>query len=398
VNSEKRRVKVRSARKILKVVAIIVGVLLSLQYIVNPKYHFPQSTPFSGNYFYNPYQNIDTAKWRKANFHVHTRQWLGLTNGMKNTNELVDSIYSYLGYDIYCISDYQTINDYEKDHSWYIPVYEHAYMPSKNHQLVLNARSVTWLDYLFPQTLDNKQQIINALKEDTGCLVAIAHPHWQDQYAPEDFKYLCNYDLIEALNQNRFSFAYWDSALSNGHTAFILADDDAHDIQDIQEGGHCCTFINTALQKDSILAALKNGGAYGSDVDGPNNNSYSERKVIMASLGHLESVKMSGDTMTVRMSKKVKSFGFIGQNGVLEKKMSDVQEASYIFSKVDTYIRTEIKEEGGTTCYLNPVFRYDGKSVPTYQATVDVMKTWIWRLGFILIILLLINVRGRIAK
>ena len=392
-------VKVRIGRKILKIVAIIVGILLSLQYIVNPKYHFPLSTPFSGNYFYNPYQNIDTAKWRKANFHVHTRQWMGLTNGSKNTNELVDSIYRYLGYDIYCISDYQHINDYEKDdHSWYIPVYEHAYMPPKNHQIVLNARKVTWLDYLFPQTLDNKQQVINALKKDTGCVVAVAHPHWQDQYAAEDFKYLCNYDLIEALNQNRFSLAYWDSALSSGHAAFLLADDDAHDILDIMQGGHCCTFINAALQKDSIIAALKTGCAYGADVDGPNNNSYSERKVIMEHLGHLASVRITGDTLTVRMNKKVKSFDFIGQNGVLEKKVNDNQEASYIFSKTDTYIRTEIKEEEGTAYYLNPVFRYDGKNIPSYQANVDVAKTWTWRFGFFIVILVLIFIRLKATK
>jgi len=383
---------------ILKVVAIIVCILLLLQYVVNPKYRFPKSTPFKGNYFYNPYQYIDTNQWRKANFHVHTRQWLGLTNGRKNTNELVDSIYRYLGYDIYCISDYQKINDYEKDHSWYIPVYEHAYMPPKNHQLVLNAKKVTWLDYLFPQTLDNKQEVLNALKEDTGCLVAVAHPHWQDRYNPEDFRYLCNYDLMEVLNQNRFSLAYWDSALSSGHAAFILADDDAHDIQDIQEGGHCCTIINSALQKDSILTAHKTGCAYGADVHGVNNNSYAERKVIMQRLGHLESVQLSGDTMTVRMSKKVKSFSFIGQNGVLEKEVNDAQQASYIFSKVDTYIRTEVKEEEGTVYYLNPVFKYDGKNILSYQATIDLAKTWIWRTGFVMIILLLIVVRGKMGK
>ena len=51
-----------------------------------------------------------------------------------------------------------------------------------------------------------------------------------------------------------------------------------------------------------------------------------------------------------------------------------------------------------TVYYLNPVFRYDGKDIPKYSATVDVMKTWIWRVAFVLAIVAFVFIRNRIKR
>ncbi len=131
-------------------VFILILVILVLQYVVNARYTFPEPHPFSGSYIYNPYRNIDSSKWRLANFHAHTRLYLGLTNGALNTDESLDSLYKYLGYSIISISNYQSINAFESKNKWYVPVYEHGFLYYKSHQLVLNAKKVNWQDFPFP--------------------------------------------------------------------------------------------------------------------------------------------------------------------------------------------------------------------------------------------------------
>jgi hypothetical protein len=249
-----------------------------------------------------------------------------------------------------------------------------------------------------PQTIHNKQEIINQLNKDTLSLIAIAHPRLTESYQAEDFNLLTNYDLIEVLNHYRFSFAHWDSALSTGHAAFILANDDAHDLNDIYEGGRCCTFINAPLQKDSILSALKNGCAYGADVYMHDDESYEQKKKIFQQLPYIQKVSIKGDTLYVCLSEKAVSFKFIGQHGIVRKIENDKIEASYALKNNDTYIRTEITLADKTVFYLNPIFRYDGISIRKYDVSVDWQKTWIWRISFLLLLTLLILARNKIRK
>ena len=357
------------------------------QYIWDKRYIFPETKPFSGNYYYNPYKNIDPAKWLKANFHVHTLAWMGLTNGRKNSNELVDSIYSFLGYGLFSISDYQRINPYLKKNTVYIPVYEHGYLPPKNHQLVLNAKKVCLLDYLFPHTLDNKQNVINTLKKDSLSIVAVAHPHWHDSYIPDDFMYLCGYDLIEVLNHNRFSVEIWDAALSSGRAAFIIADDDSHKLEDINTGGRCCTFINTTIDKDSALAALISGRAYGIDVYMYPGESYSQKRRKFQHLTYLENLTVHGDSLELTLSDTAFEIKFIGQGGQIRKTVKNDIKTSYIFSSDDTYIRTEVVASDKSVLYFNPVIRFNGVNLPEYKASVNYFMTWIWRAGFIILLL-----------
>lgn len=142
----------------------IAAISASFQYLYCPVYIFPEPKPFSGDKIYNPYTAIDSTGWKKANFHLHTHQWGGITNGRKNYEFAIDTMYHYLNYDIIGISDYQYINLYNKNEQGFVPVYEHGYMPRKTHQLVIGAKKVFWLDYAFPQTLNNKQYVIESLK------------------------------------------------------------------------------------------------------------------------------------------------------------------------------------------------------------------------------------------
>ncbi len=172
-------------KNIFRLILLFAFAAFLFQYIFNVKYKFAQSRPFHGNYVFNPYSNIDSTKWKKANFHVHTHVWMGLCNGRANQSEKVDSLYKYLGYDLFNISDYEKINIFGRKNKGYIPEYEHGYLFPKNHQLVLNAHKICWFDYFFPETKDNEQYVINTLKEDSDCLVTIAHPAYRGAYSPD---------------------------------------------------------------------------------------------------------------------------------------------------------------------------------------------------------------------
>ena len=51
-----------------------------------------------------------------------------------------------------------------------------------------------------------------------------------------------------------------------------------------------------------------------------------------------------------------------------------------------------------TVLYLNPVFRYDGKSFPKYEVKINWQKTWFYRISFLFLITILILARNKIKK
>ena len=75
---------------LLRIVALIIAgffLFFIMLTLYAPGYIFPEPKPFSGNKLYNPYQDLDTSRWLKANFQVQTRVWGGITNGRKNSSE-----------------------------------------------------------------------------------------------------------------------------------------------------------------------------------------------------------------------------------------------------------------------------------------------------------------------
>ncbi len=365
--------------------AIIVAVMLI--YFIAPVYDFPVPKKFSGDTYYNPYAGCDKPDWKKANFHYHSRAWGGITSGRENNYEDFYRIYrTGLGYDYPEISNYQWIDPHFRDSAFYIPCYEHGLNAMKKHQLMVGARKVLWFDYPVYQNLNHKQHILNILR-DQGDLVTLAHPDWQGGYSKEDLKFLTNYDLIEVLDANWRSVPLWDAALSAGRPAFILADDDAHDLGNPMEVGTCCTFIySDEPGRQALMLALKEGRAFGADIYNDGGETFDTKAVKAQHFPSLEYVKMKGDTLCVKVSTKAFRFTFIGQNGKIRKLHRYADSAFYVFDPGDTYIRTEIaffnRYKGpGTTYYLNPVFRYSGERPDnSLKAEVNGIRTWIFRL------------------
>lgn len=326
-------------------------------YILCPVYDFKEPEKFKGSYIYNPYQNLEAANWKKANFHVHSRAWGGLTNGFKNFPDILTGYYADMNYDIYCISDYMRINDYLKDSAFYLPVYEHGFSIQKYHQLCIGAREVTYTDYPFFQTLHNKQHIIDLVKENCE-LVSLNHPSIRNAVTGNDLKYLANFDMFEAVSRLSRSTHLWDSLLSNGYYAYIISNDDGHDLYKNNEVGQFCTFVNTeSLKSDDVIKAMREGKTFGAEIR-MYDNLYLEEKIRLEKfVEEILKVEVKEGILTVRTNTPAVYFSFIGQNGKALLNVEHSDSASYQFKDEDTYIRTEIWFPSHNRFYLNPVFR-----------------------------------------
>ncbi len=374
---------IKFIKRFLLTLVILIGLVAGLQYLYCPIYIFPQPKPFSGDRIYNPYANIDSAGWLKANFHLHTRQWGGITNGHNTSVEMADSIYRYLNYDIIGISDYQSINHYRAKEKGFIPEYEHGYMFPKNHQIVLGAKKVSWLDYPFPQTLHNKQHIIEMLKSDTSAFVAIAHPNMRNSYPAGDFKFLANYDCIEIFDRIIYSVAQWDTALSNGLPAFATSVDDNHDINDITEVAANFTLVNaTELDQQSILGAMKAGKMIACEMYNQRGRDFIKKREHCLFLPVIKHVTVENNRLNISADTVMAMIEFIGQNGIVKKTVTDLKEAFYDFTSEDTYIRTDIRFADSTIYHLNPIMRYSGDKMEQAKPVIDEKSTMIRRILF----------------
>ncbi|MDD4849055.1 MAG: hypothetical protein PHR53_09910 [Bacteroidales bacterium] len=368
-------------KKFLLVIVVLAAILISSAlliiawfYATCPIYHFDEPKPFSGKNIYNPYHTMQPNQWKKAVFHLHTKSWGGITDGRNNSKAKVDSVYQSLQYDLVTVSNYMKFE--KADNECTISAYEHGYNVRKTHQLCLNCtKSVLYRDYFFSQSLHKKQHIIDLLKQRCE-LVSINHPDLRNGYFPEEFKYLSGYDLFEVLNGARISDEEWDSALSNGHPAWLIANDDSHNV-DIAEDVHLeVTFINApTVCRNDIFQNLSNGNAFG--VHFPDNGQTILQKQQEATMVSFPNrIDVQNDTLLIEWQKPMNEIRFIGDGGKVLKTIYDTDSAFYAIQPEDSYVRVQLYSSEGFVYYLNPVVRCE-EAMPQkqYLATVDVVKT-----------------------
>lgn len=366
-------------------------------YLSSPIYQFEEPKPFSGKNLYNPYQDMNSDCWKRYNFQVQSRAWGGLTDGRKNSNVLIDSVYRLLGYDFVATSDYQKINFHNGEKESFIPTYEHGYGFFKTHQVCVGAKKVMWRDYPIFQSLSMKQHIIDELDDDCDLLI-LAHPVLRNGYKVDDFKYLSGYQQIEVLNNQRVSMEHWDMALSNGHRVYIVGNDDAHDVLNIKDVGRRFTMINSPdLKRSNIVAALDKGNSYGMEIYRWPVETLDKKAERFKKIPYLLRADVVQDTFFVEVSAKADSIMFIGQNGTLLKKEKTVSSFYYVIQPNDTYVRTELHFPQRTFIYLNPITRYDETNDRQQIAQIDNQKTWLYRAayGVVLILIFLIVLSKR---
>lgn len=327
-------------------VTVIFGLFVS-QFFFGTQFKFTSSPAFQGELLYNPYKSLDSTAWLKCNFHAHASAWKGVTNG-HGTAKDIHHAYDSLKYAIHCVSNYHSIDTNNASQAAYLPAYEHGYNILKTHQLVLGSNKVSWLDYILPQTLSNKQDVINSLVADTQTVVILNHPSMRKGYAENDLLYLSNYHCMEVLNPAGTSFPQWDAALSAGKPVFIVGNDDLHNVLKKERLGRMCTFVNAAQTKEQVLHALKTGKGYGVNI-GPGQH--------VDSIPALKQFELSHDTIRLVMTGPATAqINFIGQNGTVLKSLANTNAATYVIKKEDHYARAVINYPNQTSIYLNPVF------------------------------------------
>ena len=369
--------------RVMAGIGIALLLLVLYVYLSVPTYSFKEPKPFSGEYLYNPYQDMSPDQWKKYHFHCHSRRYFGMTNGRKSKESTIDSVYQALGYDHYGISDYMGINKHGANREGYIPAYEHGYgLFRKTHQICIGAESVYWPDFPFMQNLNMKQHMINKLGERCR-FVMPAHASFTSGYKVNDMVLLSNYRLLEVLNPYGNAFEHWDKALSNGHRVYALGDDDTHNINDYHEVCHNLTMINTPdLHPESIYEALDKGLCYAVEFDNwyyyPLTLDYKVKDAH--ELHHLTRAQLVGDTLFVETSAEVmEEVQFIGQDGKVLKIEENTGTAYYVIQPEDHYVRTRININGRHFLYLNPVTRHPSSDVTDSRLdSVNYAQTYLY--------------------
>lgn len=377
----------KALRITLLILSSLIVIIIVDQYLFCPVYTFEKTTSFSGHSIYNPYASAIPEDWIKCNFHAHAHCWNGITNG-KGTADDICNAYDKLHYGVRAISNYQYIDTTNQFSPNYISSYEHGYNVLKNHQLILGANTVCWKDYLLPQTLSNKQHILDNLNNTApDGLVIINHPLLRNGYRFSDFKYLTHYSCMEVLNPSCNSSALWDECLSAGKPVFIIGNDDCHNVFDTNKVGRICTWINTTQpRQNNILQALKTGSGYAMRVG--ENLMEEERKGYNDSMPMLQKFVVKEDTVYAKFNLPANAIIVSGKHGALLHKISDTDAVSFRLDINEPYARITANYKNGTEVFLNPVFRYN--KLPLYQAAAGIAATqtlWLRSAGMMILVL-----------
>ena len=342
----------------LLVLFVTITWLLVDQYLLCPHYSFTDPRSFHGEKIVNPYADANFNDVSTANFHAHTKSWGGLTNG-KGSSSDVWQRYDSLGHTFHAVSQYHKIDSFNKEKQNYVPVYEHGYNLKKTHQLVIGAKRVVWKDYIFPQTLHNKQFILHEMAKDTNNLVVLNHPAVRSGYDVNDLKLLHYYDHIELLNPSAQSFAHWDTALTAGKKIFVVGNDDNHNIFNDNAIGRFTTLIfGAASDSKKMIDRMKKGQSVAVWLPQIHNETLESKRSKLLNLRSLISgISLIDSMLAINLSKPVAEIRVIGHHGKLKLKQGNISSLTFPFSQNDAYLRVELYLEDGTKLYLNPIFR-----------------------------------------
>ena len=326
------------------------------QYMFGWQYVFAPPKPFSGDSIVNPYQSINPQHVQLANFHAHAK--IGILNGKGSAKDVHDR-YDSIGLDIKATSQYQYIDTQGRHLKSFIPVYEHGYNLGKTHQLVIGAKQVLKKDYIFTQTLHNKQEILQSLSKDSTNIVVLNHPSLSSGYKVDDLKYLHYYNHIELLSPYANSKAHWDTALSAGKPIYVLGNDDSHNIFNNNELGRFVNLVYTEnSDQASVIRALKQGQHAIAWLPQKSGETLVQKKTkikkIKNAFGGLTITKTN---LAALFNISADSIFVYGQSGKLLYSFSNTKKAVFDLPTQFTYLRVEAKFSDGTILLLNPVYK-----------------------------------------
>jgi hypothetical protein len=353
----------KTAKGIIVIISRIVGLLVILLviiaivfYMTCPVYNFDEPETFNGNKLFNPYDNIDTAVWKKSNFHCHTKA----SDGLNTVGEIMNA-YSKYGYEIIAVSDHSTITKTDVIPSEYIPVYEHGINISLYHFVLIGAVKASIYDYPLVNNLSHKYNIIKLLGINND-IVAFAHPDKTRWLETEDMKYISGYTMMEAsLGNGDGSLPFYDAALSSGHYSYVIAGDDCHDLNSSRHFGRAATFVNSVTKRfDDVRDALHAGRNFAVMLPDFKDPDYKLRRNL--NLPVLRSLKLIDDSIFFSISEPA-SINVYGQGGEMIYSFKDCGNATVPFRDNDTYLRFTAVFNDGAVMYTNPVIRTAGGNI-----------------------------------
>ena len=394
----------RFFRRLLVGFAWTIGILVAVTAIqwslICPVYDFPRAQPFEGSKWFNPYVDVNGHDWKLCNFQVQSNAWAGITNGRNSSVNDIEATYKELGYDALGISDYMSINKQVDTSSFSVSMYEHGYGIMKHHQLCLGAEKVWLFDFPIFQCTHSKQFVIDRLRPQCKVL-AIAHPALRNAYDASDMEQLSGYDLVEALNHIKFSLPQWDAALSAGRPVCIIANDDNHDIRNVNDYGRLATVVSAGSnQENQILESLQQGKAYGLEIYTPDGETHELKVERFHDLPHLNQCTLQGDTVLLASSQPIHHIKVMHQTGevFLDSTITPgAEQISFSIANAFSYARIEVEAGKKHLLYLNPIMRSSTGKKPIAQvAQVNPGKTMYRRvMGLAFIFLMGVVFYGR---
>ncbi len=353
-------------KKILKIISYtllgIIAFALILSFVlwaVIPVYNFPEEQKFSGDKFYNPYKDYDNTHYYRANFHGHSRLTGGLTNGKDNSLEDVFKAYRDLEYGYATVSNYHHITPESFYDFPLIPAQEYGVNVFKTHLLLIGSTRKEYYDQPLLQDANTIQFRINMVKPHTN-IVTLAHPAFLNGIEVEHMKKLTGYDLMEVVNTFAHSVTHWDTALTSGRPAFLLASDDTHNVFINTDIGRNITMIPLEPSKyELVYDTLKQGSAYGITV--PHSIAAlnrDEKLKVLESHPQLISLQVDDNGLiNIKLNRNVDKITFTSDNGVEKAAFENTDNASYKFMNDESYIRATAYFDNESIAYFNPVIR-----------------------------------------
>lgn len=345
---------------------IIIAVILFMFYLIAffflfdlyvPVYNQPKQQKFTGSSFYNPYEKYDNATYYRASFHTYAKD---------NLKTYIDLEYGYA-----------YSSEYSKYDKLFPPIKLHIKSPNiaQPDFIVFNKTKKRYSANKYANSphliiftnFSSIQFMINSLITNTGdYLSALISPveNIDIKYMPK----LTNYNLIEILYGDENSVNYWDTALSNGRPALLLASDKIDDDSDFSHFAKNITMIPVSPDTDNvseIYQALKTGAAYAYSLsDNITSLPLQDKLNALNSLPYPTSLQINNNELTVKFNENVAKIVFSADNGKIVKEVENVSQAMYNITDNESYVRVTAYFDKGSAMYFNPVIKSENSIQP----------------------------------
>lgn len=269
--------------------------------------------------------------------------------------------------------------------------------------LLIGSTREEYFDQPLRQGANTIQYRINRVRP-YNLIVTLNHPAFVNGIDISYMTKITGYDLMEVINTFAHSVSHWDTALSSGRPAFLLASDDTHNVFRNTDIGRNITMIplDPATEADKLYNTLKSGAAYGITV--PHTVALLDRseklKVLKTHPQLLSMQVIDNNTLNIKLNRKVDKIAFSSDNGTVKAEFENIAEASYNIADNDSYVRATVYFDNDSIAYFNPIIRTDDGLKPNMpKVTVNYPLTIIkWILTALISLFIIYFVYRKIRK